>query len=300
MKVHLGMNLLYAAKRWIEPDVWGQQIGERWDLRYAQFCFDLLDPRATMTSRKEMCVEIKKAAQKYDFHIHSCLTGSGTFFYTMLMHPFKEGRQDAVEWCRLAAQTSHMMGSIAVGGPLAAASSTDYADPERFAFLMDEFVQGMHKFAEFGAQFDQEYVIFEPSNLGREGLIHLDQAKQLFEQLNEGTTIPVYYLLDVGHQCSKEASGKDSDPYTWLQEYGKYSPIVHIQQTDGKADRHWPFTKEYNQMGIIKFDKVLESLQKSGLEEVWIFPEFFYGTDAEESKILAEIDESFEYLKKFI
>ena len=107
-------------------------------------------------------------------------------------------------------------------------------------------------------------------------------------------------MLDVGHQCNPDVSGPDSDPYAWLEKLGTYSPIVHIQQTDGKADRHWPFTKEFNEQGIIKFDRVLNSLEKSRLDEVWIFPEFFYGTDADEERVLADIDESFEYLKNFI
>ncbi len=300
MKVHLGMNLLYAAKRWIEPDVWGQQIGERWDLRYAQFCFDLLDPRSTLDLRQKMCAEIMEATKKYKFQVHSCLTGSGTFFYPLLMHPYAEGREDAIEWCRLAAETSEMMGAIAVGGPLGAATSVDYQDNERFDFLMGELAAGMRAFADYGSQHTQEYVIFEPSNLEREGLIRLDQAEKLFEEFNHNTPIPVYFMLDVGHQCSPDVSGQDSNPYAWLEKFGKYSPIIHIQQTDGKADRHWPFTKEYNKQGIIRFDKVLESLEKSGLEEVWIFPEFFYGTDADEEKVLADIDESIAYLKKLI
>jgi sugar phosphate isomerase/epimerase len=294
------MNLLYAAKRWIEPEIWGQQIGERWGLRYAQFCFDLLDPRSTLDLRKKMCAEIKNAAQKYNFVVHSCLTGSGTFFYPLLMHPYQEGRDDAVQWCKLAAETSEMMGAIAVGGPLGAATSEDYKVKERFTFLMDQLAAGMRTFAEFGAQYNQEFVIFEPSNLEREGLIRLDFAEDLFKDFNRDTPIPVYFMLDVGHQCSPEVSGQDSDPYIWLEKLGKYSPIVHIQQTDGVADRHWPFTKEFNEKGIIKFDKVLNSLEKSGLKEVWIFPEFFYGTDADEEKVLSDIDESIAYLKKFI
>ncbi len=300
MKIHLGMNLLHAAKRFPEPDVWGQHVGQRWDLRYAQFCFDLLDPRSTEASKKEYCNEIKKAEAKYNFKVHSCLTGSATFFYHLLMNPFPEGRKDAWRWCELAAETSEMMGSIGLGGPIAAASSKDYADPIRFSFLMDEFVKGMQHFAEYGAQHGQEFILFEPSNLGREGLISLDKAKDLYEKLNKNVPIPIHFMLDVGHQSGYEMKGKDRDPYQWLIELGQYSPIVHLQQTDGEGDRHWAFTKENNEKGIIRMEKVLEALDKSGLKEVWFFPEFFYGTDGLDSWLLEQIDESFEYLKKFV
>jgi hypothetical protein len=299
MKIHYGMNLLHAAKRWIEPDVWGQHIGERWGLENAQFCFDLLDPRATLESRKEYASEVEKATKKYGFKMHSCLTGSGTFWYTLLMNPFPNGRKDAWHWCELAAETSEMLGAKGLGGPVAAASSSDYKNAERFAFLKKEFIKGMQSFAQSAADHHQEYVLFEPSNLGREGLIRIDQAKELYDALNKDSAIPIYFMLDVGHQCGYEVSGRDSDPYAWLEELGQLSPIVHIQQTNGKADCHWSFTKENNDKGIIKMDKVLTALEKSGLKEVTIFPEFFYGTDVLEEKILEEIDESWEYLKKF-
>jgi|SRR5271157_1416599 len=300
MKINLGMNLLYAAKRWIEPDVWGQQIGQRWGLKYAQFCFDLLDPRATEASKIEYSLEVKKASKKYNFEMHSCLTGSATFWYLLLMHPFSEGRKDAWHWCELAAETSELLGAQSLGGPIAAASVVDYANPDRFNFLMEEFVKGMQHFAKHAASHNQKFIFFEPSTLGREGLVHLDQAKRLFDRFNNDSSIPIYLMLDVGHQCGIEAQGKDRDPYKWLEEYGQLSPIVHIQQTDGEADHHWSFTKEHNAQGIIKFDKVLNSLEKSGLKEVWIFPEFFYGTDIDDSKLLDEIDESFEYIKGYI
>ncbi len=299
MKIHLGMNLLYAAKRWIEPDVWGQQIGQRWGLEYAQFCFDLLDPRATQESKNEYCAEVKKAEQKYHFKMHSCLTGSATFWYLLLMHPFAKGREDAWRWCELAAETSEMLGAHSLGGPIAAASVSDYANAERFKYLTDEFIKGMQHFANYASKHGQEFIFFEPSTLGREGLVHLDQAKSLYDRLNKNVDIPIYLMLDVGHQCGAEAKGIDRDPYKWLEELGQYSPVVHIQQTDGEADHHWSFAEKNNAKGIIKIDKVLNSLEKSGLKEVWIFPEFFYGTDVDDSQILEEIDESFEYIKSF-
>src|SRR4030042_7126568 len=179
--------------------------------------------------------------------MHSCLTGSGTFWYTLLMNPFPKGREDAWHWCELAAETSEMLGAKGLGGPIAAASVEDYKNSERFAFLKKEFIKGMQHFAGAAAKHHQDYVLFEPSNLGREGLIRIDEAKVLYEELNKNTAVPIYFMLDVGHQCGYEVSGRDSDPYAWLEELGQLSPIVHIQQTNGKGDCHWSFTKENNE-----------------------------------------------------
>lgn len=56
---------------------------------------------------------------------------------------------------------------------------------------------------------------------------------------------------------------EDSDTYAWLERLGRYSPIVHLQQTSGTASAHWPFTEEYNARGIIEPAKVLAALRRS-------------------------------------
>jgi hypothetical protein len=45
MKVHLGINNIYAAKRWPEPDVCGRQVTERWGVKHVQFCASRKDRR---------------------------------------------------------------------------------------------------------------------------------------------------------------------------------------------------------------------------------------------------------------
>jgi D-erythrulose 1-phosphate 3-epimerase len=102
MKVHLGINNIYAAKRWPEPDVWGRQVTERWGLQHVQFCFDLLDPRSGEEARSAMCAEVRAASRKYGFQIHSAFIGFGAYAYNLLLHPMAELRKDAVRWCEPA------------------------------------------------------------------------------------------------------------------------------------------------------------------------------------------------------
>jgi hypothetical protein len=131
-------------------------------------------------------------------------------------------------------------------------------------------------------------------------LIHLDEAKELYERFNENSPIPIYYILDVGHQCSYEVSGKDRDTYLWLRELGKLSPLVHLQQTEAHWDRHWSFTKANNARGAIEMDKVVEALEQSGAGEVYLFPELIHPFEFPEEQILEELDESYAYLKQFV
>ena len=116
MKLHLGINLIYATKRWPEPDEWGRQVTQRWGLKYVQFCFDLLDPRSSPEARKAMAAKVREASAKYGFEVQSAFIGLGAYTYNLLLHPFPEFRKDALEWCRLAAITAAELGSARGGG----------------------------------------------------------------------------------------------------------------------------------------------------------------------------------------
>jgi sugar phosphate isomerase/epimerase len=299
MKVHLGINNIYAAKRWPEPDVWGKQVTQRWGLKYVQFCFDLLDPRSTEEARNSMCDKVKEASQKHGFEIHSAFIGAAAYTYNFLLHPFPELRKDALRWCELASITAKQLGAWGVGGPVAAASMKDYRDPAKREFLTGALVEGMQAFARYAAAENLKFVLWEPAPIGREMLIHLDEAVDLYERFNRNAPIPIQFLLDVGHQCSYEMTGKDRDTYLWLRELGKISPTIHLQQTDGLWDRHWSFTKAHNREGVVKMDKVIEALEQSGAEEVYLFPELIHPFEFPEDQLLEELDETYEYLKQY-
>jgi len=59
------------------------------------------------------------------------------------------------------------------------------------------------------------------------------------------------------------AEYNDGDPYYWLEKLACYSPIIHLQQTNGKSSSHFPFTNEFNQDGVIYADKVLNAIKAS-------------------------------------
>jgi hypothetical protein len=77
------------------------------------------------------------------------------------------------------------------------------------------------------------------------------------ERLAPKAAVPVSLCLDVGHACRDGADATERDPYAWLERLGCYAYSIHLQQTDGVLDRHWPFTDEYNERGIVDPDRVL-------------------------------------------
>ncbi len=91
---------------------------------------------------------------------------------------------------------------------------------------------------------------------------------------------------------------------------GCYSPIVHLQQTDGNVSAHWPFNDKFNAQGIISGKKVLDSLYKSYVQsdmgmppkckEIYLTIEVFAGTSEIPYDILKKIEESVQYWRDFI
>ena len=49
-----------------------------------------------------------------------------------------------------------------------------------------------------------------------------------------------------------------------------------------------------------QMDKVIEALEESGAEEVYLFPELIHPFEFEEDRLLEELDESYEYLKQYV
>ncbi len=107
------------------------------------------------------------------------------------------------------------------------------------------------------------------------------------------------------------ASFSDGNIYEWLEKLGGMSPIIHLQQTDGKSSAHWAFTKDRNVSGIINPQKVLESIQKfytygSGIDflepvdEIYLTLELFSGTAEYQQDINDKIKESVSYWREYI
>ena len=47
-------------------------------------------------------------------------------------------------------------------------------------------------------------------------------------------------------------------------------------------------------------DRVVEALEQSGAEEVYLFPELIHPFEFPEDQLLEEMDESYAYLKQFV
>jgi sugar phosphate isomerase/epimerase len=107
------------------------------------------------------------------------------------------------------------------------------------------------------------------------------------------------------------ASFEDGDPYLWLEQLGCYSPIIHLQQTSGLASAHLPFTKKWNETGIIHPQKVLETLAKSYSQplqdgmpprclNIYLTIEVFSATADLPEDIISRLEETVAYWRQWV
>jgi sugar phosphate isomerase/epimerase len=103
----------------------------------------------------------------------------------------------------------------------------------------------------------------------------------------------------------------DSDPYLWLQRYGCFSPIIHLQQTDGTESAHRCFTAEHNAKGIISAPELLKAILRGvrhpapagfppKVTEIYLTLEPFLATACHSRVMLEDIAESIAYWRKYV
>ncbi|MBI1278613.1 MAG: hypothetical protein GC179_10850 [Anaerolineaceae bacterium] len=107
------------------------------------------------------------------------------------------------------------------------------------------------------------------------------------------------------------AAQEDGDLYHWLRTLGCYSPIIHLQQTDGTTSGHKPFTEAHNRTGIVDPAKVLQAIWEAYQQpadgtypphctDIYLTLEIFSGTAEYPAQILANIRESAAYWRRFV
>ena len=107
------------------------------------------------------------------------------------------------------------------------------------------------------------------------------------------------------------AQERDGKPYEWLKELGAYSPIIHMQQTDGVTSGHASFTSATNAKGIINgkdmlsallyaYDQPVDPAMPPRAEEIYLSFEIFISNTSYLRDSLDGLRKSVEYWRKFI
>jgi len=298
VRIKLGISTGFTVKRWAAPEEWVHIVKNKLGLKIVQFSFDQFDPRGNRDCVRAYCRRLTNACQRNGVAIHSTFTGLAVYTHNLLYHPLLEGRLDGLDWFDNAFAMTSYLGATATGGPFGGMDVATFKEQSKRKFMESWAEEALVRLLQDAEGHGIKYFYWEPTPVRREGPVTIEGTKELLEKINglTGDNGARFALcLDTGHATSPHASVDDRNPYLWLEKLGKYSPVVHLQQSDGQLDRHWPFTEQYNSQGIIQADKVLEALNNSGVGEVTLFVEVCHPFEENDDRVLDDISRSVEY-----
>lgn len=293
-KLNLGVNNCFAVKRWIEPEVWASIVANDLGLASTQFSFDLLDPLTPEPVRSIVCECIRLACAEHAVSIDTTFTGLVAYSGNMLAHPHPGLRRIALRWYEEAARVSSLLGARGTGGFFGSLSMADYLDETRQAYMRSVMVESIRHIAQIAHQCGQRTLLWEIMPHAREIPHDPEEAIELLAEANETSPIPIGLCFDLGHCCAVDLASHKVDLYAWLERLLSCTYMVHLQQTDGKLDRHWPFTREFNRLGVVHPERVVELVKSSSVPCVDLVLEIYHPPEACEEDILSDLKESVE------
>ncbi len=295
MRARLGINNCFAVKRWPRPDDWAQIVRDELGLDIVELSLDLVEDIDSPAGRERAAGQIRSALGRHGLRAETVFTGLAAYSLNLLMHPEDTRRRAAVDWYEGVVDLAARVGARGAGGHVGAISVPDWSDPERRAERWSGLRQSLAEIAAAARAAGLGHLLVENLASHREP----STIAGVETLLSDGDTAhaPVRLCLDVGHQCVPGTTGTDRDPYAWLAHFGARLGEVQLQQSDGLADRHWPFTPERNEAGRIDPGRVLDTLAGAGAEDVLLVLEVIPAFELDDEQVLAELRTSAELWK---
>jgi D-erythrulose 1-phosphate 3-epimerase len=292
MRARLGINSCFAVKRWPQPDDWARIVRDELQLDLVELSLDLIEDTGTPAGRERSAGQIRSALGRYGLRAETMFTGLAAYSLNLLMHPDAARRRAALEWYLTVVDLAARAGVRGVGGHVGAMSTPDWADPARRAERWSGLQRSLAEIAAAARTAGLEYLLVE--NLASHREPSTMAGLETLLTSGDAAHAPVRLCLDVGHQCVPGTTGADRDPCAWLAHFGERLAEVQLQQSDGLADHHWPFTAERNAVGRIDPGRVLDTLAGAGAEDVLLILEVIPAFEQDDEQVLADLRASAE------
>ena len=296
MSYRLGTNLGFAINKYIEPEVWAKIVREDLNLGYVQFVADLLNPFLPETYIESQIKRILHAVKHYDIKIESMFTSAFTRV-NHLSNPDEEARAIWIDWFKRFLKIGSTFGAKSLGSHFGILTFDSFNDVQKREFVIEETINGWQELSFFAETLGYECLIFEPMSVPREMGNTVAESKELMARVNANCGVPMRCCLDVGHAPHPD----ERDPYPWIEQLADVSPVIHIQQTVLHKSNHAPFTAEANETGIIKGEKVMDAVKKSGCKDTLFAFEISHREHFDsEFRIIEDLKESVQYWRQFV
>jgi len=284
----IGVNLCFAIKRWPEPEEWGRIVADELGVTSVQFTMDLIDPWWPETDRAAMAARVHEAAGRHGIAIHSVQIGLAGYTYNGLLHPDETARRIAEGWWRRSIDMAAEVGAGAVGGPIGALSVADAGSSDRRAALYAEVVDRLGRLADHARRSGLGALLIEPTPLPREIPSTIEAAKALIADTS-GSSVPLRFVIDVGHALYRPLYGEDASLVPWLSELRDHIGVLHLQNHDYRTDAHWGWPDArgtYDPAGFLR------EVHDAGLDDVPVFVEVFSPFEQADDEIVPLIRSS--------
>ena len=290
MRARLGINNCFAAKRWPRPDDWAQVVREELGLDLVELSLDLMDDIGSAAKRDRTADLVLAALSRHGLRAETTFTGVVAYCTNMLMDPDAARRRAALDWYLAVVDLTARLGARGAGGHVGAMSVADWSAPARRAERWSGLRRDLEEIAGRARAAGLEYLLVENMAALREPST-IGSVEQLLTG-GDAAHVPIRLCLDVGHQCVPGTTGADRDPYAWLKHFGGRLGEVQLQQSDGLADHHWPFTPQRNAGGRIDPGRVLDTLADSGAEDVLLVLEVIPAWEEDDGQVIAGLRSS--------
>jgi sugar phosphate isomerase/epimerase len=287
--MNFGINLSFAVKRWVEPEVWAELVRRRLGLRLVQFTYDLLDPWWPVSARDPMAARVRRAAADWGLEIESAFSGLANYCFDGLLHPEAEGRAASVEWWKRAFDVAVAVGAKASGGPLGGMSATDAAVPQRRAQRYRDLLDAVEELTVAAKHSGLERLQVECTPLAREIPYTVEQSRKFLSDLEGRCAVPVKLLVDIGHALYQPLYGPDARMPEWLHGLGRSIGAFHLQNTDFQSDSHWGWPER---RGLFDAANFAREVKDAGLDHVPAFLEIIYPFELADEVVLNSITSS--------
>lgn len=289
----LGLNLSFCTKRWVMPALWAPLV-RGMGVDTVQFSFDLVDPTWPGALLDRLADELQHVAASEGIAVHSAFIGLAHYTHCQLLHPDPEVRDVAEHWMRGAYRFAGRAGIRGVGGPLGAiASRPDGQEPD--AILQADYadlVVRLHRLSAVAQAEGLDTLYIEPTPMRREWPWTVAQAQRMAADL-AGAALPWRWCLDWGHGTVMPLYGPGASMEPWLAALAPDVGLLHLQQTDGQADRHWDFTEP----GMVDPAVIAGQLASHGLQDRPVFLEVFYPFERPDAVVLQGVAQSMKLLR---
>lgn len=287
MRARLGVNNCFAAKRWPLPADWARVVRHDLGLDLVELSLDLLEGIESAAGREHATEQTLAALSKEGLTAQTTFTGLEAYSRSLLLHPDPQRRRAALDWYLDVVALTAMLGAKGTGGHVGAMSVTEWSDPELRAHRWAGLQRDLAEITGCARSRGLDYVLVENLASNREP----STIASIESLLSDGddTHAPIRLCLDLGHQCVPGTAGDDRDPYAWLRRFGASLAEVQLQQSDGIADRHWPFTAEHNAQGRIDPGRVLDTLAAAGAQDVLLVLEVIPAWEQDDEQVIADL-----------